>query len=203
MDQKLFLNLQEMAVDHKLRIGIPGRFIRVLKKICPDHWDRVGLSLTPEHSIKVMPYPVYEEELEAQRKLSSKIGPQRRGRILSASFMEMVKLDKQNRIRLPMELCKKCQIMSSAVIVGSFEYMQIWDVGRWHQFVNNETENIGKVDDEMACRQDKLARGEEELAQKLNALARIEVDMMRKFHEPMVQSELKNPSREPAKPEES
>ncbi|MCH8332662.1 hypothetical protein IIC65_01915, partial [Candidatus Sumerlaeota bacterium] len=64
MNQQLFLNSQEMLVDAKLRVGIPERFMKVLKQICPDHVDQIGLAATPDRSIKLMPYPYFMQALE-------------------------------------------------------------------------------------------------------------------------------------------
>lgn len=152
MNQPLFLNSQEMLVDAKLRVGIPERFMKVLKQICPDHVDQIGLAATPDRSIKLMPYPYFMAALEQWNALDDRISDQRVVLNLSAGFADLLKLDKQNRIRLNPEMCKFCNITREVIIVGTLKYMQIFDRGVWNTLVRKGMSKFGGAADAVAAK---------------------------------------------------
>lgn len=132
MSDTLFLNNQEMIVDAKLRVGIPERFMKVLRKIAPDHSRQIGVAASPDRSIKLMPHPYFAEELERWQALDVNKSADRTILNLSSSFADLLSMDKQNRIKLSPALCKFCNITRDVIIVGSLKYMQIFDIGIWN-----------------------------------------------------------------------
>ena len=126
MSETQFTGLERMTADPKGRVGVPARYLRVLKNICPDRADRVGVRLTPERSIKVMPAPMYEAELETWSGLDDRIDDERMVLNMSTVGADLLELDNQNRIRLNPLLMKLCGIDRQVVFVGSVRFMQIY-----------------------------------------------------------------------------
>lgn len=138
-----FLNNQEMVVDTKMRVGIPERFMKVLKQGFPDACEEIGVTATPDRSIKLMPKPTFLKELEFWETLDDQINDQRTILNLLTSFADLVPLDKQNRIRLSPALCKFCNITRNVIVVGNIRYMQIFDLDTWNDSVREGMDRFG------------------------------------------------------------
>jgi DNA-binding transcriptional regulator/RsmH inhibitor MraZ len=152
MSLPLFLNSQEMTVDSKFRVGIPERFLRVLRQTHPDQAGHVGVAASPDKSIKVMPQPYFMRELEAWSKLDDRSRNQRLMLNLSSPFADLLPFDKQNRIKLNPQLCKFCGIEPGpVVVVGSINYMQIFDAVRWNALVQSGVERWEEASDALAA----------------------------------------------------
>lgn len=150
MGNPVFLNNQVMRVDSKLRVGIPERFLKVLRQVCPDSADQIGLAATADRSIKLMPYPYFLEQLESWSQLDDRSIDQRTVLNLTASFADLLPLDKQNRIRLSPQLCKYCGIEREVIIVGSIHYMQVFDLKVWDEYVREGMAKFGGAADTLA-----------------------------------------------------
>lgn len=138
-----FLNNQEMTVDTKGRVGIPERFMKVLKQGYPDACEEIGVTATPDRSVKLMPKPLFEQELERWSELDDRITDQRTILNLLTAFADLLPLDKQNRIKLSPQLLKFCNIDRDVIIVGSIHYMQIYDRHTWEERVRQDMEKFG------------------------------------------------------------
>ena len=125
--QKAFLGNEQMRVDDKGRVGIPSRFVAVLRELCPDRCDSVGVMITPDRSIKIMPAPVFEKELERWSELNDQIDEERTVLNMSTSLADELALDRQNRIRLNPLMMDLCRIERHVVFVGTVHYMQLFD----------------------------------------------------------------------------
>ena len=152
MNHPVFLNNQKMTVDAKLRVGIPERFVKVLKQICPDHPNEIGISATPDRSIKLTPYTLFAEDLDRWSKLDDQVTDERTILNLTTSFADLLTMDKQNRIRLSPELCSFCNISREVIVVGTIKYMQIFDLKTWNTMMQEGIKKLSEATDAVATR---------------------------------------------------
>ncbi len=151
---KIFLNNSRMTVDSKLRVGIPERFIKVLKAICPDHADRVGVIGTKDHSLKLMPYPMFLERLQYLETLNDQIAEHRTILNIETSLAIELPLDAQNRIRLTPDHAAFCEIdeagKTEALIVGKMGWMELFSPATFKRVMNQEMEKFAEASDRVA-----------------------------------------------------
>lgn len=147
---KIFLSTEEMTVDNKGRVGIPARFMSVLRTICPDQADAIGVMITPDQSIKLMPIPYFEKEIARLSQLNDQVDEERMMLNLLASLAERAPLDKQNRIKLNPFMMKECAIGRDVVIMGSIQYMQIFDQKVWREYYKTSLPQLGAATSRVA-----------------------------------------------------
>ncbi|MCL5269547.1 MAG: hypothetical protein M1457_03085 [bacterium] len=131
--QQVFLGNEQMTLDDKGRVGIPARFMSVLRAICPDQADTLGVMITPDRSIKLMPAPYFAREIERWQALNDQVDEERMVLNLSTSMAELLALDKQNRIKLNPLMQEVCQLDRQVVIVGNLGYMQLFALKVWRE----------------------------------------------------------------------
>jgi division/cell wall cluster transcriptional repressor MraZ len=142
---KIFLGNELMRVDQKGRVGIPARFMTVLRAISPDASDSVGLMISPDHSIKIMPMPCFIEEVERWNRLDDQVASERMIKNLATGSTELVQLDKQNRVKLNPLMMEICDIRQQVVIVGSMHYMQLFDQYAWKAMFKAGLSQMGQA----------------------------------------------------------
>lgn len=130
---KEFLGNEQMTADSKGRVGIPARFMAVLQALVPQHARSIGVMLSQDRSILLMPVPRFNQELARLRKLNDQLDGERLMRNLATSTAEELALDKQNRFKINPLLKQICQIDKDVVIVGNFDYMQLFDLKLWFE----------------------------------------------------------------------
>lgn len=54
------------------------------------------------------------------------------------SQAERLELDRQGRIRIPVELAKLANIQKEVVLVGVGDHLELWDKGRWEAYVEQQ-----------------------------------------------------------------
>ena len=146
-----FLSNEQMTVDEKGRVGIPARYIAVLKARCPEETDKVGLMITPERSIKVMPINAFHQEVNEWKTLDERDEDERT--VLNMTGLaEEAPLDKQNRIKLNPMMMDLCGIARQVVFVGSVNYMQIYDAAVWREMVLQNLGRFSQVSTQLARR---------------------------------------------------
>jgi len=149
----VFLDQAEMTVDAKQRVGIPERFMKVLKSVAPDYTDRVGVIPTLDRSLALLPYPAFLKRIEFWKTLDERVGSQRTIKNLETSLAKELTLDTQNRIRLTpaqMKFCKIEQKKSDVIIVGKVDHMQIFASEVFDEMILRELENASEANDEVA-----------------------------------------------------
>lgn len=132
--EKIFLGSEKMTVDNKGRVGIPARYMAVLRALCPDQAGSVGVMITPDRSIKIMPLPFFNQEVESWNRLNDQIEEERLLLNLATSSAETAPLDGQNRIKLSLMMIEECAIGRQVVVTGNREYMQIFDENVWREY---------------------------------------------------------------------
>ena len=141
--EKDFTGLVRMTVDSKGRVGIPAQFMAVLRNLCPEASAEVGLTITADYSIKIMPLPEYRREMEWLKSLNDQSEQERTIRVLKASFAERCPLDKQNRFKLNPAVMEFCSIGRQVVIIGNFQYMELWDENTWREALRHRMPRLG------------------------------------------------------------
>ena len=151
--EKTFLGNEKMTIDGKGRVAIPARYLPVLRAICPDQADMVGLMITPDRSIKIMPANRFEAEIERWSQLNDQLPAERMVLNLSTSLAEVVNLDTQNRIKLNPVMKEVCSIDRQVIFVGSVQYMQLFDANIWRKMVLGGLKQFSAAAGEIASRQ--------------------------------------------------
>ncbi len=143
--ERVFLSNEQMTVDQKGRVGIPARFMTVLRELEPEAYDRVGVMITPDRSIKIMPAAYFAEEIERWSRLDDQIDQERMVLNMATSMAELVQLDKQNRVKLNPIMMEMTGIDRQVVIVGSLRFMQLYDAQAWRDMVRQSLPLWGKA----------------------------------------------------------
>jgi DNA-binding transcriptional regulator/RsmH inhibitor MraZ len=99
----------------------------VLREMYPEHTGEIGYFMTPEHSLKLMPIPVFEEKCAELDQLDEMIEDQRIALNFFTSTAERVPLDNQNRIKLGALVRELCGIDRQVVITGGRDCMHLYD----------------------------------------------------------------------------
>ncbi|MCE5230733.1 hypothetical protein LLG95_14235 [bacterium] len=153
--EQLFLGNEQMTVDQKGRVGIPSRFMSVLRALEPADADKVGVMITPDRSIKIMPAGYFRSELESWSKLDDRDSQERMILNLATSLAELVTLDKQNRIKLNPMMAELAGIDRQVVIVGNIKFMQLFDAKTWREMFEKSLPAWGEAATQLARRGDK------------------------------------------------
>ncbi len=148
--EQVFLHNAEMVLDAKLRVGIPERFMKVLKSICPEHADKVGVIPTTDRSLKVLPYSAFLERVEEWKGLNDRRSDHRTIKNLETSLAAVITLDAQNRFRLTPAQVKFCKIKSKVLIVGRVGSMEIFDPTVFDKVTEKAMENFDQASDAVA-----------------------------------------------------
>ncbi|MBI3735467.1 hypothetical protein HY256_03025 [Candidatus Sumerlaeota bacterium] len=148
--ENVFLDNAEMTVDAKLRVGIPERFMKVLKTLAPEHTDKIGVIPTLDHSLKLMPYPAFMKRVEWWKTLNDRLAAHRTIKNLETSLAKVLALDNQNRIRLTPAQVKFCRIKEEALIVGRIEYMELFAPPTFDETIQREMKEYESASDLVA-----------------------------------------------------
>ena len=120
------------AVDEKLRVAIPKPLREALGALA-----KGVLYVTPGTDGSLALYT--EEALaELARRLAQASPNATDVRAFSRLFYaraQAVELDSQGRVRIPPELASLAGLEKEAVLVGVLDHLELWDRGRWEQYV--------------------------------------------------------------------
>lgn len=126
MAEPRFIGMEEMTVDEKGRVGIPAKFMAVLRQVDASEELRLGMVLTPENSIKLMPYSDFVALQKRWDELDDAIEEERILLNMGPMWADEAALDKQNRIRLSPLMQKRCGVQRDVVVTGNVRFMQIF-----------------------------------------------------------------------------
>lgn len=147
-----FVGCEEMTLDTKGRVAIPTRHMAILKAICPDEADCMGIMISPDRSIRLMPAPYYREEIERLFSLDDRFHEERLVKTVSVAHSDLLILDKQNRISLGSMIMRTCKLTKDVVIVGSGNYMQLFDLDVWTAYMDQAMPQLGVMTESIAAR---------------------------------------------------
>ena len=122
------------AIDEKNRITIPSRWRRHETEefiLLPDSQNQFLLVMSPQEF----------DRMSASVETSNNITP-RDGRIFLRQLHSRAQhgiADKQGRLVLPEELCRKIGLKGEVAIVGGRGRFEIWNVSRWKRAHEEET----------------------------------------------------------------
>lgn len=130
----MFLGEFTHNIDDKGRLTIPARFRGELA---------AGLVVTRGFDHNLMVYPKDEWEPVAEKIKGMPLTNPRARRLRWRIFSQAANLtpDRQGRILLPQELRDAVGIEGEAVIVGMYNYVEIWSVPAWdevREIIENE-----------------------------------------------------------------
>ena len=138
----MFLGEYSHTIDNKGRLTIPSKYRDTLA---------TGLVVTRGIGNNLAVYPLDEWEKLTERILSRPMSNQQvmnfRRRVFSAA--DNLKPDRQGRILIPAKLREFASLGDSVVIVGNFQFLEIWNPNEWgavQQELEN-SENFADFDD--------------------------------------------------------
>ena len=120
----MFLGQYEHSIDEKGRLTIPHRFRTLLEN---------GIYLMPglDGNLMLMPYEYFQ-------RISSKIAKMNMADPVARDYMrqffantEQVTHDDVWRVLISQNLRQLCQLNSTAIVVGSGQYAEIWSPDLW------------------------------------------------------------------------
>ena len=138
---KLLTGTFQRSIDDKLRVAIPKRFREVL---FPN-------AEPPDGTLYVAPgtdgsLSIYTEETFGRlaEQLSNASPTGRDVRAFSRLFYaraQGVDMDKQGRIRIPVDLAALAELRDEAMLIGVRDHLELWNATRWKDYVKRkETE---------------------------------------------------------------
>lgn len=134
----MFFGEFEYKIDEKGRIPLPPRFRSHLKD---------GLVLIPGVEKCITAYPISEwKKLAASftggTVTSSKLRQLNRALFAAASYLS---LDGQGRISLPASLRESAEIVDEVVVIGTNNYLELWNSVHWEEEKANSQEKAWQI----------------------------------------------------------
>jgi MraZ protein len=130
------------AVDDKLRVAIPKPLREALGALA-----KGVLYVTPGTDGSLA---LYTEDALADlaRRLAQASPNAQDVRAFSRLFYaraQAVELDGQGRVRVPPELAALAGLGKEAVLVGVLDHLELWDRGRWEQYVSQRQHEFDRI----------------------------------------------------------
>ena len=136
-----FTGNHDHTLDAKNRLTLPARFRSDLA-------GEVVLAKGFERCLQVMPAKLYSQLVERALAGVNPLGPEARDlqRHLYGNAIEM-ELDSAGRINLPQTFLGYAGITKDVVIVGSGQWLEVWDRASWQSY---DTDLIGRAAEHIA-----------------------------------------------------
>ena len=138
----MFLGTYTPKLDDKGRLTLPAKFRDALAG---------GLMVTKsqDHSLAVYPRAEFETAGRAGLTQASRSNPEARAflRNLAAATDEQHP-DAQGRITLSADHRRYANLTKECVVIGSIEYLEIWDAQAWQDYQQTHEENFSAASDE-------------------------------------------------------
>ena len=137
----MFLGTYTPKLDDKGRLTLPARFRDALAG---------GLMVTKgqDHSLAVFPRAEFEERAR-KAVADAKANPEKRAdlRVFAAAADEQHP-DAQGRITLSADHRRYANLSKDCVVIGSVDYLEIWDAQAWRNYQETHEENFSAASDE-------------------------------------------------------
>ncbi|MCG5432722.1 division/cell wall cluster transcriptional repressor MraZ [Mycobacterium sp. MYCO198283] len=137
----MFLGTYTPKLDDKGRLTLPAKFRDALAG---------GLMVTKgqDHSLAVYPRDVFEQ-LARRAANTSRSSPEARAflRYLAAGTDEQ-RPDAQGRITLSSEHRRYANLSKECVVIGSVDFLEIWDAQAWNTYQEAHEEDFSAATDE-------------------------------------------------------
>ncbi|MFP4459823.1 MAG: division/cell wall cluster transcriptional repressor MraZ [Candidatus Zixiibacteriota bacterium] len=117
--------------DHRGRMVIPKKM-----RVRDDGmaYAKFVITIGPDRSLTIFPIPTFKKFLARHRK--SKISAREAVAFNRAIYpnTEEVEVDTHGRILLPQEICAKVGIEKEVIIIGSGDWIEVWDPERYDKY---------------------------------------------------------------------
>ncbi len=137
----MFLGTYTPKLDDKGRLTLPAKFRDALAG---------GLMVTKgqDHSLAVYPRAQFEQ-LARRAAQTSRRSPEARAFLRSlAAATDEQHPDSQGRITLSADHRRYAQLSKDCVVIGSVDYLEIWDAESWQEYQQAHEENFSAATDE-------------------------------------------------------
>src|SRR3954468_3672475 len=139
---QMFLGTYTPKLDDKGRLTLPAKFRDALAG---------GLMVTKsqDHSLAVYPREAFEAMIVEKDERASRGNPEARAylRNLAAATDEQHP-DAQGRITLSTDHRRYANLSKDCVVIGSVDYLEIWDSQSWRDYQETHEENFSAASDE-------------------------------------------------------
>jgi len=137
----LFFGTFTPKLDDKGRLTLPAKFRDALAG---------GLMVTKatDHSLRVYPRAEFEQRAREHVE-AAKVNPERRAalRVFAAGADEQHP-DGQGRITLSADHRRYAALSKECVVIGSVDFLEIWDAQAWHNYQETHEEPYSTAGDE-------------------------------------------------------
>lgn len=137
----MFLGTYTPKLDDKGRLTLPAKFRDALAG---------GLMVTKglDHSLAVYPRDEFEERARKAVE-ETKAHPERRAQLrVFAAATDEQHPDAQGRITLSADHRRYANLSKDCVVIGSVDYLEIWDAQAWQEYQQTHEENFSAATDE-------------------------------------------------------
>ena len=121
----------DYSIDAKGRVNIPAKF---RKALCPDAQETFIICRAPSGCLRAYPQDLwekYESDLSSRPETPETL---RHKRLLYNTISDST-LDAQGRVTLTSAQVGIAGILKDVILVGHADYIEIWDVGRYEQYL--------------------------------------------------------------------
>lgn len=122
----MFLMQYRHSIDNKGRLTIPARYRELIT-------DGAYVTQGFDRNLMVLTEPIFERMSGRIAKMSLTDPDVRQLRRLIYSHADRVEVDKAGRILIPQVLREIAGLDSEAMVVGQFDYFEIWSPEVWEQ----------------------------------------------------------------------
>lgn len=133
----MFIGRYYYTIEEKGRVSLPKSF-REQEKL----WV---ITRGLDGGVFLFPQADFQKQLQALNERGFTKKADRDFVRLMTNDAEEVEVDAVGRITLPEHLRATAQLTKQVVLVGSFERVEIWDVERYHAYVDNLVENAENI----------------------------------------------------------
>ncbi|WP_066907003.1 division/cell wall cluster transcriptional repressor MraZ [Millisia brevis] len=141
MPEYYFFGTYTPKLDDKFRLTLPAKFREDLA-------GGVMVSKGQDHSLAVYPRAVFIERA-ARIAEKSRSNPRARAYIRSlAAGADEQRPDAQGRITIGSAHREYAGLTKECVVVGSVNFLEVWDAQRWHEYSSAHEEDFSEAIDE-------------------------------------------------------
>ena len=133
----MFIGRYYHTVEEKGRVSLPKTFREQEKQWVITRGLDGGVFLFPQQS--------YVQQVQALSKLGFTKKAHRDFVRLLTNDAEQVEVDRLGRITVPEHLRATAQLTKQVVIVGSFERVEIWDVTKYHTYIDSIADQAEEI----------------------------------------------------------
>ena len=137
----MFLGTYTPKLDDKGRLTLPAKFRDALAG---------GLMVTKSQDHSLAVYPRDEFEKRARRMAdASRSNPELRAYLRNmAAGTDEQRPDAQGRITLSADHRRYASLSKECVVIGSVDFLEIWDAQAWQEYQQTHEENFSAASDE-------------------------------------------------------